>query len=126
MTKKRLVRSALLDVMTRTHDIGDIPGFDPDEFLTIRELTARDVKDVTDARKDKDDAIWLSAFYVVRSIVDETGELILTDDDADELYGKLGYSALNHITQSILTFNGLTDDDDDKGKGKGKSKSPNA
>ena len=119
MTKKRLVRSALLDVMTRTHDIGNIPGFDPDEYLTIRELTARDVKDVTDAR-DENDAIWLSAFYVVRSVVDEAGELMLMDEDVDALYGKLGYSALNYITQAILTFNGLTEDDEDE------SPSPNA
>lgn len=123
MTKKRLVRSALLDVMTRTHDIGDIPGFDPDEYLTIRELTAKDVKDVIDAREGND-AIWLSAFYVVRSVVDEAGELMLTDEDADALYGKLGYSALNHITQAILTFNGLTEDDKDEDKGE--DESPNA
>ena len=119
MTKKRLVRSALLDVMTRTMDIGDIPGFDPDEFLTIRELTARDVKDITDA-SGSENSIWLSAFYAVRSIVDDTGELLLKDSDTDALYGKLGYSALNYVTQIILTFNNLTDDDEDE------DESPNA
>lgn len=111
---KRLGRTAILGIKPRTLDIENIPGWEG--FITVKELSAKDVEDITKLRGKRDSAaVDLSVQYMISTIVDEDGKRIFQKGDAAKLLD-LGYEAITYITEEILKFSGLLDEDDKDGE----------
>ena len=112
MAAMRLDRDAILGSAPRTLNIDDIPGIPG--FLTIRELTSVDVtKIVAEGKRtrNKKEPLRTSSLYIIRSVVDENGELIFKDSDVDFIMERLGYKAVTYLSTRILVFNDLLDED---------------
>jgi hypothetical protein len=78
--------------------------------VILRELSAGDAIRMSEAGTGGKSA----ALIAVRSIVDDQGELLFKESEADDLAGRIPPAALNRIVSEVVKLSGMGDEDKEK------------
>lgn len=105
-----LNRDQFLKSVDRKKQRVDLPEFGEDSFVFVRELGVEDLRVLM---KHQDDSIEAMIHVVLQSVSDESGNLILSPEDVDQIKQKSN-AVLKRLADTALQISGLVADDDAK------------